>query len=381
MASLKVVDSSVMYRNPLPGHEAVSAIYPFILPLSEHELLATFRHGQAMCSRDGMIHFLRSTDGGKTWDHEGPLRDREKEDKPYQYCFGQLTALRDGSILLADQRADRTDPDRLYVHPKTGGSLPLEFFTMRSTDGGRTWSEPLVADVPSPPEGLVPIGSGRVLELEDGRWMQMFETWNSYDNDQPFDIRTYVLFSSDEGRSWTDQTTVLDGHARDRCYLHGHIIPLPDGRLYGLIWSSNVALSEFHGLVSFVSTDATGSDWGEPRETGIPGQTSCPVLAGDGVMAAIYSHREETEQPGIKVVLSQDGGETWHVDDPLVVWDAYGKEELGVARTDSYPSNHDVIAYGAPLLTRLVDHDLMATLWCTQGADTHIRCYRLRLTD
>ena len=50
-------------------------------------------------------------------------------------------------------------------------------------------------------------------------------------------------------------------------------------------------------------------------------------------------------------------------------------------RTDSYPSNHDVVAYGAPLLTRLGDNDVMASLWCTQGADTHIRYYRLRVED
>ncbi|MDP7396420.1 MAG: sialidase family protein [Lentisphaeria bacterium] len=379
MAKLTVVDSGVMYRNPLPGHEAVAAIYPCILPLSEGELFASFRHGQAMCSRDGMIHLLRSVDGGKTWEHEGPLRDRDQDDKPYQYCFGLMTALRDGSILLCDQRADRSDPDRLYVHPEHGGSLPLDFFSMRSTDGGRHWSEPLVANLPPLPEGLVAIASGPVLELADGRWMQLFETFNSYDNDQPFDVQTYVLFSSDEGRNWTDRTTVLDSHAEDRCYLHGHVVPLPDGRLYGLFWSGNIELSEFYDLYSVISSDATGSEWGEPQATGIPGQTSCPVVIADGLMAAIYSHREGTDQPGIKIVLSQDSGKTWELDDPLVVWDAYGKEELGVPRTDSYPSSHDVIAYGAPLLTHLSDNELMASLWCTQGADTHIRCYRLRV--
>ncbi len=155
MAKLTVVDSGVMYRNPLLGHEAVSAIYPFILPLSERELFCSFRHGQAMCSRDGMIHLLRSLDGGETWDHEGPLRDRDQDDRHYQYCFGLLTALGDGSILLCDQRADRTDPDRLYVNPETGGSLPLDFFSMRSTDGGRHWYEPLVASRKHSSRGLI----------------------------------------------------------------------------------------------------------------------------------------------------------------------------------------------------------------------------------
>ena len=132
---------------------------------------------------------------------------------------------------------------------------------------------------------------------------------------------------------------------------------------------------------NFFVVHPTGSEWGEPQATGIPGQTSCPVLIGDGVMAVIYSHRENTDQPGIKLVLSQDCGRTWDIDNPLVVWDAYGKEAVGVARTDSYPASHDVIAYGAPLLTRLSDNEVMASLWCTQAADTHIRNYRLRVVD
>ena len=45
----------------------------------------------------------------------------------------------------------------------------------------------------------------------------------------------------------------------------------------------------------------------------------------------IYSHRKETDQPGIKVVFSQDDERTWSLDDPLTVWDAYGRETLGVA--------------------------------------------------
>ena len=99
---------------------------------------------------------------------------------------------------------------------------------------------------------------------------------------------------------------------------------------------------------------------------------------GAGQLVLVYSHRENTDQPGIKVIFSEDGGETWS-QDPVVVWDAYGKEALGVPRTDRYPSSHDVIAYGAPQIIGLTANELMVSFWCTQSGDTHARYCRLRL--
>jgi len=79
-------------------------------------------------------------------------------------------------------------------------------------------------------------------------------------------------------------------------------------------------------------------------------------------------------------VLSRDGGKTFDLSEPLVVWDAYGKESLGVARSSTYPSSHDSIAYGAPKIVRLDRDHAIASYWCTQGADTHCRWCLVRVT-
>ena len=81
MTKLSIVDSGVLYRNPLPGHQAVIAFGPAIMPLSDAELVCTFKRAEAMYARDGMIHIVRSTDGGRTWNHEGPARDRSRDDR------------------------------------------------------------------------------------------------------------------------------------------------------------------------------------------------------------------------------------------------------------------------------------------------------------
>ena len=113
----------------------------------------------------------------------------------------------------------------------------------------------------------------------------------------------------------------------------------------------------------------------------MPGQTSTLAPLGGGRLLLIYSHRERTEQPGLKVVLSEDEGRTWTLDNPLTVWDAYGREALGVARSATYPSSHDAIAYGAPRIVALDDRTAIACWWCTLGADTHCRWARVRAED
>ena len=147
-----------------------------------------------------------------------------------------------------------------------------------------------------------------------------------------------------------------------------------------MYWAGNATFSEFFDIHWNIG-DATGRHWTKPESTCIFGQTNCPVEVKGGQLAIIYCHREKTDQPGVKVVLSNDGGETWDKETQVVVWDAYGKASLGVARTDKYPSSHDAIAYGLPHLIRLNDEELLASFWCTQSCDTYVRCCRLRVSS
>lgn len=376
--NLRIADAGVIYRNPLPGHQALSITHPCIAALSEHELLCSAKHGQAQYAADNMVHLHRSLDGGRTWRHEGPLRDRKKDRVHYQYSAGLMTLLRDGSLLLNNWRCDRSDPKKLYVNPKTGGSLPLECAYFCSNDGGCTWSEPTVGKFPSPARGMIHAFGGPVVELANGEWLQHAEPWIAYDSTLPYDVRTYAMFSGDRGRKWTAPNDIANGMAEDRGYSHGHIIPRPDGSLYALYWTMNAKMAEFYDLHWNASTDATARQWTKPQPTGISGQSSYPVVIDDRRMAIIYSQRD-SKQAGIKVVLSKDRGRTWDIAHAVVVWDAYGKEALGVPMTDKYPSSHDAIAYGAPHLCKINDRELIASFWCTQSADTHVRFARLAL--
>ena len=78
--------------------------------------------------------------------------------------------------------------------------------------------------------------------------------------------------------------------------------------------------------------------------------------------------------------LSEDGGRTWDLDGQARLWDARGRDRLGVVALDSYLRSHDTIAFGAPAALRLSGGDIYAAWWCMEAAIVHVRWARLRGT-
>jgi hypothetical protein len=112
----------------------------------------------------------------------------------------------------------------------------------------------------------------------------------------------------------------------------------------------------------------------------MPGQTNDVADLGDGRFVGFFTVRESA-QPGFRAVLSEDWGKTWDLDNQIVVWDASGRDRLGVSAPDSYPRSHDTIAFGAPTASRLLDGDVLVSFWCTEMSITHVRYARLRVVD
>jgi hypothetical protein len=378
MTTLRVVDSGTIFRNPLPGHRVTNAFFPTLLNVGGDEWLCAMRIAAALYSPGGRLEIFRSQDSGSTWQHQGPVRTNDQDAVAYNYNYGELSALRDGSIVLRIMRVDHSNEDQLIYNPHTQGLMPLEACYVTSNDQGRTWSEPIVPDIRSRfDRRCEPAAFGPVIELDDGRWFQLFETWKTYDDAGPFELNTYGLFSADGGKTWDDRVDVAVGTPSGISYSHAQPVRLANGKLFLSSWTAESQLQNQFDLHAVVSTDATAHSWDQPRCLGIPGQSSCPADLGDNRLLIIYSHRENTDQPGIKVVVSRDGGATFDSSNPLTVWDAYGKESLGVARTDTYPSSHDSIAYGAPKIYKVNGETALASFWCSQGADTYGRWCRI----
>jgi hypothetical protein len=136
--------------------------------------------------------YLRSTDGGTTWDKTsqdvfpGPL------DRPA--WGGSHCALRDGAILRA------VDGSQLPLVP----GLPRRIYFQRSHDLGKTWDRPEIPPEPKRPveDYLGDFGDciSRVRRLRDGRLMATGVIRPSATRRQLGE--PLVMFSDDDGESW-----------------------------------------------------------------------------------------------------------------------------------------------------------------------------------
>lgn len=375
MTTISIEREGVLYINPRPAYQAISAMNSYILPISDSELLAVYRKGQAYYSVDGGVYTARSTDGGNSWVEEGCAWDPQCGGEPFSYGYGMPTLLAGGEMLLATLCFDRSDPEAPVFNEVTGGVRGNRTVLQRSQDLGRSWSAPELLPLPDP-RGEVNVPSP-IIELENGRLFLPCEVWKPFDDPTPLHLFGFGLFSDDGGRNWGDRVDYPSATDAAKMYSHTRYIRMRDGRLGGLQWTQPVG-GQGNCHLSWVSADPTGKRWDCPKPTNLFGQTSWAVDLGGGVLAAISSIREERE-PGEYVFLSHDGGLTWNVDGGVVVWDAVGQEFLGVQHKPSYPRSHDNIAFGAPTLTQAPDGALFASWWCTQASITHVRYAKLRV--
>jgi sialidase-1 len=130
---------------------------------------------------------ILSKDGGKTWDKTA----RTIAPVPW-YCSAPVRQLTDGTLLLGLYHYDSSAPNGQY-----GGIT-------RSTDNGKTWSEP------------IPIGKGQnipldaetdVISLRDGTLYAALRCGKP-------DVNMHYATSRDGGRSWSEAKDIgFRGHA------------------------------------------------------------------------------------------------------------------------------------------------------------------------
>ena len=183
---MHITDGGVIFRNPLPGHRVINCIYPKIHILPDGEWLSVLRVGSALYSPDGILELFRSQDRGATWDRQGPFIDRSKDPVHYSEMEGVFSGMRDGSLMMRVSRCDMTDPDVLMFNEETGGLKPTHDAWVRSTDNGRTWTDPVEIPIQRHfDEGVEPAPMSGVIELADGSWFHCMGSWKSYNNAGP----------------------------------------------------------------------------------------------------------------------------------------------------------------------------------------------------
>jgi hypothetical protein len=371
---LDIVAAGILGEHADTGQRLANTYLPFVQQLSERELICVYRRGNAFYSSDGVLAQLRSLDAGATWHEEGLVWDPTADDRPYSYSAPFLSRLGDGTLVLVAFRVDCSGPPRPFVNPVTGGFLAVETLLFRSADRGTRWRPPEV--IPHP-DGLHANLAGPVVELQDGRWFLPFDRGKAYDDPTPVRAAMLGCLSGNQGKTWEDMVCFADGAAQSRAHWHGRVIRLRNGRLFTLLWTQDRRTGRFLGLHRTTS-DTGGRHWSIPEPTPLRGETSWAVDLGEGRLFVAYTVREG-HPPGIWGAVSADGGQTWDERNAVVLWDATGRETVGVATGNTYPASHNVIAFGRPQATQLSGGDVLVCFWCTRGDVTHNRWCRIRV--
>jgi hypothetical protein len=204
------------------GHQVISRgdaagpyqAFPDVCRAADGSLLCVFYAGYGHVSlpneawpRGGRVCSVRSTDEGRTWSKPQVLFDGEQDDRD-----PHIAALRNGTLVCS-----------FFQYRQVGGKTEFDTCLVMSTDGGATWE--------TKPRVLAPTRwavSAPVREMPDGTLVL-----GVYTADEKTAYGA-VLRSTDGGKSWSDPVPI-DPESGVRLDAETDVILLKDGTLYAAL--------------------------------------------------------------------------------------------------------------------------------------------------
>jgi sialidase-1 len=364
-----MLDTGLIYGNPKPHLYSRQASFPSLVLLPGGELLAAFGVGSGFESADHHTVQSRSFDGGRTWQHEGPLFSVQTSRPTSSHL--RISRMPDGELLAFGARWDRSREDEGLTNPATLGFVETELILLRSADGGRNWSGPTTITAPL-------IGPSfeicsPILALRDERWLIPTATWKGWDGDCPNGMKAIALVSHDRGATWPEQIDVMDGSAEGLIYWEQKLVDLGDGRLLAVCWTHDLTSGQDRQVHYALSHDY-GRSFGRPLPTGLHGQTTTPIFLGDGRLVCVY---RRSDALGLWAAYAHLEDDTWINEAQLPLWGQAAQGSGYVVGGASLSHAFARLKFGLPAGLRLPDGEVFAAFWCVEDCVSVIRWFRL----
>ncbi len=282
--------------------------WPSITQTRSGELLVVFSGmREAHVCPFGITQMIRSSDLGQTWSDPETINNTPLDDRDAGILeTGQGTLLVNWFTSLAFDREkiyERNPSWRSHAE-KLGEETRAHWlgnWTRRSTDGGRSWEEP-VKQLVSAPHGPIELSDGRLLYVGTG-----------YVQDRKI---IGVEQSLDDGQSWQLISTVPMGSGDDVTFAHEpHVVELSDGKLVAMFRYNPVDHAQSY-LRQSESYDG-GRSWTTAHPTGIWGYPPHLLELKNGLLLVSYGVRREPY--GEKACISRDEGLSWETDKEILI--------------------------------------------------------------
>ncbi len=175
---------------------------------------------------------------------------------------------------------------------------------------------------------------------------------------------TRVLRTDDQGETWSLVTVAYDGRHH---FTEAELLYLPDGRVLALIrcdQGTKEVPPEELGFLWQAYSDDRGKTWNGLRMTDIWGHPPQLLMLKNGAVLCTYGYRRPPY--GIRACFSYDSGETWDLEDEMVLRDDALPEGPGRSRGG-------IGGLGYPKTVELMDGTLFTVYYITLGDGvTHI---------
>jgi Neuraminidase (sialidase) len=294
------------------------AHFPDIVRLADGRLLAVYREGAGHVTPDGRICAVASADGGQTWEQPRVAVDGTFDDRD-----PKLARLADGTVLLSYFVIDWSTKPQFTTHGP---------YVRRSTDGGRTWSEPAVAGAGMASHGAAAEMSGGdvLLPLYGKRPGDDWET-------------AAVVRSTDGGRTWQDEVLIA---AADGVNFQEPTLTVLDGQVVALIRTT-----AGHAYLSR-STDG-GHTWSTPRPTDMPASSHHALALSTGEVLVTYGDLSSRFSPHRDTVgrLVRRPAETWDGYGDVPIYDSGHRDQANPSSVEVAPGHFLTLGFDVPAAT------------------------------
>lgn len=286
--------------------------FPVVAALSDKDLVAVLRGGAGHLGIGGCLDVVLSSDSGRTWSLPSTVADSEWDDRN-----PALGVAADGTVILSYYSMGSYDSEGKW-EPSSGKA---DTRLVRSQDGGKTWSGDDLIDY-RPINGASPFG--KIRDVGGAMTMPVYggpilgNTDRAVKADPPTSP-TYLLRSTDNGRTWGDPTLVALG------LNEADFLVLPSGE-----WVF-AARTEKEGAIDILHSSDDGRSWRWTcRATGEHEHPPDLTLLENGWILLVFGHRHEPF--GVQGMISKDGGCTWGPD-RLVLEDGLHCTDIGYPST------------------------------------------------
>ena len=367
---MKIINSSIIYENPLPQLCSRQSFFPFLCQLQDGSLAAVIVIGQAFESVDSASYITFSRDDGKSWSEPKRMFDlKGKENLLTDYC--KVTALGAGRLVAMGYTYMRDNPDLPIGNPENGGTLDDFVFCSISEDNGKSWSEMKQINCSWGPHVEA---SAPIIVLQNGTWITPITGFPDWEGRMHGKLCGRALSSHDEGKTWSDEVVCMDfGDEQITCY-EQRMCQLESGTIICIGWNENVMTGERLHNHFTVSYD-NGKTWSEPKSTGILGQASSVCAIGGERLLALHAVRRDTINPGIYGYIVDFSSKKWNIIDSALLW----KPETPIQKDVKMAEIFSFLKFGQPGAIFLQDGDIMMSHWYAQDGQYKTVATRIRL--